>query len=281
MACHEDGTTEVLGEPPGGTLECPSDKNREGCQCQTLGETAPCWPGLRVNRNRGNCRDGVTTCDEFPEFGGAWGSCEGAVLPDPWVNAGPAACRCFSEGTWEIDNLSPCFVTDFDGVTYAVSTVFDPATGRASCQEREPTAGVAPSLPTEPWSKNRLTVDCAGRYELCYTIKAGAVTAPKDEDCVVASTCVETWYEEAGETAELPDLPAWVGDDPSCSTLFQSIGGYGEMTVKGLSVECDPVDDGDGMPYAFNRRGYCPPRCGSMPELEECQNCAVGGSGDF
>ncbi len=35
---------------PGGTEECPDDKNREGCRCEPIGTRAPCWPGLRVNR---------------------------------------------------------------------------------------------------------------------------------------------------------------------------------------------------------------------------------------
>ena len=52
---------------PGGTPECPDDKNREGCPCSLHGATAPCWPGLRVDRNRGICQDGVTTCLYFVE----------------------------------------------------------------------------------------------------------------------------------------------------------------------------------------------------------------------
>src|SRR5215475_5338884 len=41
--------------PPviGGTEECPNDKNLPGCVCDHLGETAPCWTGLRKDRNLG------------------------------------------------------------------------------------------------------------------------------------------------------------------------------------------------------------------------------------
>lgn len=281
MECLEDGTTRSLGEPPDGTLECPSDKNREGCPCGTIGESVPCWPGLRVNRERGRCMDGITTCEAYPEFGGVLGACEGYVLPDPWVHAGPGACRCFSAGSWEIDNLSPCFHTVGQQV-FATSTVVDPVTGDSGCAD--PGAllpGQQPGVPPTPWSTSRITVDCAGRYELCYAIKSGDVANPQPSDCTLVEVCVETWYEVAGVAQELPLLPAWSSPDSGCALAFQQYGGYGEMTVKGLSIECDPVDDGDGEPYAFDRRRYCPVICGSEPTLPECQNCAQGGSGNF
>src|SRR5262245_19509351 len=31
--------------PPGGTEDCPDDKNVVGCPCPQVGATAPCWPG--------------------------------------------------------------------------------------------------------------------------------------------------------------------------------------------------------------------------------------------
>ena len=39
--------------------------------------TAPCWPGKRKHRNRGACKDGVTTCQQNNEFKLAWGACVG------------------------------------------------------------------------------------------------------------------------------------------------------------------------------------------------------------
>src|SRR5207253_350664 len=36
----------VATTSPMGTLECPSDKNIEGCPCTMGGQTAACWPGL-------------------------------------------------------------------------------------------------------------------------------------------------------------------------------------------------------------------------------------------
>jgi hypothetical protein len=62
MSCIPDGGTLPPPKPPGGTPDCPDDKNRQGCPCTTLGEKRACWPGLRANRGLGICRDGETTC---------------------------------------------------------------------------------------------------------------------------------------------------------------------------------------------------------------------------
>lgn len=285
MQCLQDGTMKVIGEPPGGTLECPSDKNREGCACDNIGETAPCWPGLRANRMRGDCKDGTTTCEPYMEFGGSWGECMGYVLPNQWVSSGPGACRCFSEGTWEIDNLSPCFITDpRDNSMYAISTFID-ASGMSGCPALAPVDPLSPpsppTAPSMPWSTSRVTVDCAGHYELCYSIKAGDGANPKDTDCVIVRSCVLLWYQEAGKTQEAPALPGWASPDSTCTKMFQDGGGYGEMTVKGLSLECDEIDDGAGNEYVFDRRRYCPSTCGMNPTAPECKNCVQGGSGNF
>lgn len=278
--CLPDGGMGVPPDPPGGTPECPDDKNREGCRCETIGETAPCWPGLRVDRNRGICMDGTTRCEPYDEFTGRWGACIGYVLPVPGFERGPEACGCFSAGSWEIDNLSPCFVEYGAGRVYAVSTFID-ATGNASCPTSLSSTPPPRPEPGRPWSTNRLTVDCAGRFRLCYRLRAGDVEAPAGADCVVAESCTEAWYAEAGVAQELPPLPGWSGTDPVCAQRFRDAGGYGEMTVLGLSIECDPVDDGAGAEYVFNRTGYCPLRCLETPDLPECERCEMGGSGSF
>lgn len=275
MECLEDGTMRPLEDPPGGTPECPDDKNREGCPCDTPGEMAPCWPGLRVNRNRGICMDGTTTCEPFDEFMGVWGPCVGAVLPVDGVDLGPQACRCFSQGRWELDNLSPCFITYNPGGVYAVST--NASTGQCGTADGPP-----PTPPTPTWSANRLTVDCEGRFDLCYTLKAGDAESPSASDCTVARVCTgEFWYATRDQVQELPDLPSWVGSDTACAQQFMDSGGYGEMSVLGLSVECDPIDDGMGGEYVFNRVNYCPLSCNMNPTAPECQNCMMGGSGMF
>jgi hypothetical protein len=275
--CGPDGEPGDPPELPGGTPECPDDKNREGCPCNTVGERADCWPGKRVNRNRGICRDGTTECMPFNEFYGAWGPCEDYVLPVEGVELGPEACTCFSEGQWLIDNLSPCFVT-YGNDTYAVSS-YEGAGGDATC----PTPPQTPPPEAQPgtdWSANRLTVDCAGQYELCYTLRAGDAENPQESDCIVSSVCTEGWYEQAGSTLELPPLPSWTGADSGCATEFAQVGGYGEMSVVGLSIECDDISLG-GEPYVFNRVQYCPLDCNQRPDDDDCRLCGQGGSGSF
>jgi hypothetical protein len=53
----------------------------DGCSCSS-GQTQACWPGVRMQRGVGACRDGVQRCivddSEFPK----WGPCTGAVLPE-------------------------------------------------------------------------------------------------------------------------------------------------------------------------------------------------------
>lgn len=276
--CGPDGEPQDPVEVPGGTPECPDDKNREGCPCTDVGEEAICWPGLRANRNRGICRDGVTECMPFDEFYGAWGPCEGYVLPVEGVELGPEACMCFSEGRWVIDNLSPCFVS-YDSQSWAVST-YMLEDGSSDC----PT-NVAPPPPFQPqpdsyWSTNRLNVDCAGQFELCYTLRAGDAENPQATDCVVARACTSAWYEEANVLQELPPLPSWSGEDPACATAFAASGGYGEMSVLGRSIECDDISN-DGEHYVFNRVSYCALDCNERPEDPDCVNCMQGGSGVF
>lgn len=279
MTCYPDGGMGPWPDPPGGTPECPDDRNREGCRCLDVGATAACWPGHRANRMRGICHDGTTTCLAHDEFGGVWGPCNGAVLPTPGVTRGAAACECFSAGRWAIDNLSPCFVgPTSSGQYYAVSTYI--AGGSAHC----PTTITTPPNP-EPgtdWSTDSITVDCAGQFHLCYTLRAGNAMTPLDTDCVVAETCVDTWYPMANVTQPLPPIPAWTGGSATaCATQFATTGGYGEMSVEGTSIECNDVGDGSGGRYVFNRVNYCPLSCNTNPTAPECVNCMMGGSGMF
>lgn len=273
MECREDGTMGPWPDAPGGTPECPDDKNREGCRCEGVGRTAPCWPGLRANRNRGICMDGVTTCEDFDEFTGRWGPCVGAVLPVEGVELGPQACMCFSQGRWEIANLSPCFVTYGGGQVYAVSTLM---TGQCPTIPATP-----PPTPPGDWSTSALTVDCEGRFELCYTLKAGDADAASPADCTLAEVCVETWYRERGVRQELPNLGGWSSSNTTCAQQFRDTGGYGEMSVRGLSVECDEIGGAGGGRYVFNRVNYCPLSCNTMPDAPGCERCMMGGSGTF
>jgi hypothetical protein len=264
---------------PGGTPECPDDKNREGCPCKVSGEKAPCWPGYRKNRNRGVCHDGTTTCIQKGENERAWGPCEGYQLPTG--TEGAAACLCFSAGQWKISNLVPCFVDmgGGPGSAGAVSTLWNGS--QAACP---PLSGNTIVQPSQPWSPNTLRVDCSGHFKLCYTLKAGSAQSPQPSDCVLASVCTEADYPTANVEQAFPDLPSWLATSPAqtqCAQQFASSGGYGEMTVVGLSVECDEIDDDSGGPKVFNRVQYCPLACAQNPNGPGCENCQAGGSGSF
>ena len=56
---------------------------------------------------------------------------------------------------------------------------------------------------------------------------------------------------------------------------FASTGGYGEMSVDGITVMCDKVKK------VFNRVTYCPLLCARNPNDPMCKNCMQGGGGNF
>ena len=154
------------------------------------------------------------------------------------------------------------------------------STGTAQCPMGGTTPPYRPRAGTD-WSTNRLTVDCAGQFQLCFTLKAGNGYAPSSSDCTIVRTCTEAWYPVAGVTQELPPLEAWSGTDPACSTRFYETGGYGELSVLGRSAECEEIDDGAGGEYLFGIIPYCSPACGENPSLPECADCGMGTRGDF
>src|SRR5262249_23201981 len=146
--------------PPGGTEDCPDDKNVQGCPCPTVGATAPCWTGKRANRHLGACKDGTAKCLAQGELGKVWGACEGEVLPTG--ASGPAACTCFSGGDWKIKNIVPCFVTSVNGATkdyYATS---------AACPSTPGGNPPGKGVPSTPWSPDTVTIDCEGHFKLCF-----------------------------------------------------------------------------------------------------------------
>ena len=285
---------------PGGTADCPDDKNKPGCGCTTAGETAACWTGLRANRNLGICKDGVTTCAQKDENTKAWGPCEGQVLPVAGQTKGAPACKCFSLGKWDLKNLSPCF-QEFCSVDpgagpcpaassrlFAVST-FDEGTGAKCTAAVAPPPGGVPATPPGPWTTDTLTVDCAGHFKVCYELKAGDFANPQATDCSLTKQCVEGEYLKENVPQPFPPLPAWVSPDQACARKWNATGGYGEMTVVGESVRCDKIDDGAGSSFVFNRVKYCPSLCREQDsngvfvnkDKPECQNCGQGGSGQF
>lgn len=287
---------------PGGTVDCPDDKNKPGCACDTVGQTAACWTGLRANRNLGVCKDGTTTCVQISENTKAWGECVGEVLPTPGATKGAPACKCFSVGQWKLANLSPCFLEMCD-----TALVPDPAGGPDKCPDGHvtyrsatssslsgntiscPAAANPQTTPPGTWTSDTLKVDCAGEFELCYELKAGDFANPQASDCSLTKVCTKGVYEKENVEQPFPDLATWamggaVGSaQDTCIQKWNSTGGYGEMTVKGLSVRCDAVDDGNGNSFVFNRVKYCPSKCrgGANSTLPECMGCQNGGSGTF
>lgn len=289
---------------PGGTEACPDDKNKPGCGCTNLGEKAPCWTGLRANRNLGACKDGQTVCQQINENTKAWGPCEGQVLPASGVTKGAAACKCFSAGQWKIANLSPAFITynGFGGAdgTYAVSTYLDGA-GKSAVPQYP--AGTPPPPAPEPgkiWSTDTLKVDCAGHFKLVLRIRQGVFETPNEAtDCILAEIPSEADYVKENVEQPWPDLPGWpsaaqladaafMAKSHACAEKWKAIpdtqsAGYAEMVVKGLSVRCDAIDDGKGGDLVFNRVKYCPAIC-RKPEnasLPECVACQQSGQGQF
>lgn len=230
-------------------------------------------------RNLGICTDGVTTCVSAGELGQTWGPCERYVLPDPTATKGAAACRCFSAGQWAIENLSPCFIFSSNTQVIGAVSTYQNSQGMAQCPN--PVTNPPKPQPGTTWSKNSLQVDCAGHFKLCYELKAGDANNTLPTDCSMAKVCVEADYPTAGQVLQLPDLPAWTSPNPQCAQKFYSSGGYGEMSVIGLSVRCDKVDDGAGGPYIFNRVQCCPSSCKQNPSAPECARCGQGGSGSF
>ena len=267
-----------------GTAACPDDKNKPGCSCSTPGATAACWTGLRADRNLGVCKDGTTTCGKSTETSNVWGDCVGEVLPTVGAT-GAAACSCFSAGTWNIANTSPCYSTP-DGTNWGAYST-DPNNAAACPTNPLPAAGSR-----QNWSTDDLTVDCAGTFTLCFRIRAGDFAHPSTNDCILGESCIQNAvYNTAKVQQTLPPLPGWVGSDAACAkkwgtTDVNTSPGYGEMIVKGQTVTCEAIDDGKGNDYVFNRVKYCASICNdpAHPEAHDtpaCVECRKDSTGTF
>jgi len=282
--CALDGGAPFTPPPlPGGTLDCPDDKNREGCPCPEEGKSAPCWPGARANRNLGICMDGTTTCKRYGEITLAWGECVGYVLPDPGATGGAEACQCFSHGQWDIVNTVPCTLTYLDQnmvpQSYEAYSSYVPQSGGTPQCGDQSGNPVIPK-PTDIWSADTVTADCAGRFTLCYQIKAGNVMNRLASDCVVGKSCTTGDYLTVGMEQAFPPLPAWRNTNSSCVEKWDKMGGYWEMTVVGTSITCDAITE-----HVFNFGGFCPSDCLNTPDMgtpnPACANCTTMGSGRF
>ena len=274
MYCYLDGGAFSAPKPPGGTPQCPDDKNREGCDCPKEGMTASCWPGLRANRGLGICMDGTTTCQKIGETSIGWGPCMGYVLPVDGATAGKDACKCFSAGQWKLDNLSPCFYDNGGGIGSGGVISSTLSGNMINC----PNVMGQLMKPTMPWSNDTISADCAGHFKLCYALKAGNAMMPMMNDCTIVQVCVEADYTKVNMSQPFPPLPAFLANDNAaiaCAEKFAKTGGYGEMSVTGETVTCDKFM------RTFNRVNYCPFSCNQNPNDPMCKMCGNGGGGNF
>lgn len=76
--------------------------------------------------------------------------------------------------------------------------------------------------------------------------------------------CVEADYSKENVEQPFPDLKGWATTSTTCAAKWDSIGGYGEMSV-----------------VVFNRVKYCPSSCTAGSTAAACKNCQAGGSGSF
>jgi hypothetical protein len=184
-----------------------------------------------------------------------------------------AACACFEHGRWAIDNLSPCFLfmdAAQSMVAAAVSTVEN---GTLTMCPTDPTMA-----PSQPWSTDKLTIDCAGHYRLCYTLKAGDAKNPLPTDCMVAQSCAEGDDTSPSAAQAWPPLPSWITTPTqlACAQSFYDHGGYGEMTATGTPSGCsEPITT------TFGRVSYCPQACNGLAPPASCATCQAGGGGAF
>ena len=262
------------GMPPavGGTTECPSDENREGCPCTSVDASAACWTGARTNRGAGDCHDGTTACTAE----GVWGACSGEVLPLSMEGGNDkAACDCFSTGIWQIANLEPCFLSTTDAAGNSTVIAFASTPGNPVTCPFDQNTG-APTVPTS-WSTDTLRVDCSGQYTLCYTLKAGDAQNQAPTDCVVAQSCTTAHYAPGGATVTFPPLPGWISTSAqaACVVQFQNMGGYAALSVTGQTDECQTIG------RVFQTVTYCPASCNQPNPPASCGTCTNGGGGAF
>lgn len=250
-----DAGTAYCGPDGGGGSMTPGACTGEpvpGCPCETLGATDTCMNGRTIT---------CTGSSEFP----TWSACTGS---------------CFSSGTWHLDNLTPCFVTDpSSGTVYAFSSWMD---GTILSCGGPYTTDMLPTTPTEVWSADQLQVDCQGSFTLCYTIRANGST-PSDSECTLAQVCTSGYYADPNVMQTLDPLGPWLSSDSDCAQQFLDNGGYGEMSVVGVTIDCQNIGGTDS-PFVFNHIPYCPPCCGDSAGCSngfDCSTCSNGGSGSF
>ncbi len=201
-------------------------------------------------------------------------ACSGAqhAPPDSGSDGGAdgGACTCFTRGKWFVDNLSPCFASDSNGVLLAVLST-QTSGGLAVCP-----ADLSVK-PTAPWSTDTLTTNCAGHFRLCLAIKAGDPKGPKASDCVVAQPCAEGDFSTPNVKQTWTPLEGWIASDAgvACAKDLRDNGGYGEMSVSGAANGCASFSK------VLGHYTYCPSACAQGLDAGNCMGCVAGGTGNF
>jgi hypothetical protein len=198
---------------------------------------------------------------------GPTGGAAGGASGGDGCAADAATATCFQHGTWQIDNLSPCFFTlsgDAGTSEGAISTV-------QNGQQFECPSDFSVA-PADTWSTDTLTTDCVGHYTLCYTLKAGSAASPQANDCVVAQACAENDYTTANQPQPWPDLPGWLanGAQTECAKTFTESGGYGEKSVSGTPTGCSAISK------VLGTVAYCPLGCDQPNPPAACAGCLSG-----
>jgi len=221
-----------------------------------------------------------------PSTGGTGGSGNSGSGGMGGTDGGAQTCgTCLVHGRWQIDNLSPCFVSmapptdagassadagaSAGAVVGVVSTQVSGGTARCPA---DPTA-----KPTEPWSTDMLTTDCPGHYRLCVVLKAGNAKAPAPGDCTVIESCADDDYAVANQAQMWAKLPGWMAASGaiSCAQKLHDHGGYALLTVSGTATGCGTVQK------TLSTITYCPFACMAMPTSVDCGGCMSGGRSDF
>jgi len=205
--------------------------------------------------------------------GGVAGAGSAGTAGNAGCAADAAVSSCFVHGSWQIDNVEPCFFT-VAGADAGTSE------GAISTVQSGPQQFQCPSdftaAPADSWSTDALTTDCVGHYTLCYTLKAGSGTNHQPNDCVVAQVCAENDYIAANQLQPWPDLPGWLatGSQTACAQAFTESGGYGVKSVSGTATGCGAIAK------ILSTVTYCPLACNGPNPPASCASCASGSNSD-
>ena len=176
----------------------------------------------------------------------------------------PAGADCPCRLATVIDNLALCVSpTTAFASTHVYSTFWNDLTREPEC---EPWRAPQP-VPAIPWSKLRISSQCAGNGQLCVTLKAGQENNLSPDDCLLTTQCTAFDYTTPGQVAELAPLGAWVAESSECALRYEQLGGYLEFRVDSAQLGCGMSADD------VTRVAVCPTRCEADPTAAGCEIC--------